>query len=313
VFSHVSYNSAFWDSIQSFLDQSIFTPWRPLSTFREMPEMYQPGGIYRVRAQGEDICMYIGVTDCRLRDPLENLSRSLRQDTVPGHVPHTAGTHLWWRMRQNIRYEISVAPLPSLMPDARLIMKSLALALHRQEYQASPLANYGRLPASSQQELSTLSPPVYFSPQKFQPGAPPLGPLKSFGEYDSRCWGHSIWTPWVPLVQVQRSLPLKPSDRGFFRLRLRRGGIPVFIGYGAIYASLLAQAFRQKGARLTDIECSWVTSSLPNHIGRERLDDLVAGLLLQFHHHPRVQSAQCRIMPGLQDAEWVSHWIARPA
>jgi hypothetical protein len=304
-----------WDCIQSFLDQSIFTPWRPLSTFREIPEMYQPRGIYRIRAQGEEICMYIGVTDSRLRDPLENIRRSLRQDTIPGHVPHTAGAHLWWRMQQDVRYEISVAHLPSLMPDARQSMKSLALALHRQEYQASPLANYGRLPASLQRELSTLPPPVYFSPQKFQPGAPPLGPLKSFGEYDSRCWGHYIWTRWIPLVQVHLpGFPLKPSDRGFFRLRRRSDGIPVFVGYGSIYTSLLARTFRLKSARLSSIECSWVLSTLPNHIARERLDDLLGGLLLQFHHSPgSVRSAQCRIVPSLLDAEQVSHWVARPA
>jgi len=277
--------------IWSVVDQSAFTPWQAFPTFSELPEIRQRGGLYRVRTTGEALWMYIGVTDCPLIEPLINIKRALSDTTLPGHEPHTAGAHLWWCMRQHdIQYDVSVAPFPLLSPLARQWLKSLALALHRQTHRQSPFANYSRLP----EDLGMSDEKGRFPLQRFQPGTPPLGPIASFGAYQSRHWGHYIWTSWVPLVRIQPAsladLPLTRTDRGFFRLRRRSDGSPLFVGHGSIYMTLLDWLFRQKGVPSRDLECSWVRTSLPNHISRERLDDLLAGLLLTFHGFPIAQS-----------------------
>jgi len=281
--------------IQSVFDQSAFTSWQEFSAFCQMPEIRQRGGLYAIRAHGEAAWMYIGATNCLLIDPLVNIKRALSGTTFPGHEPHTAGAHLWWRMRRHdVRYDVSVAPFPLLSPSERLWLKSLALALHRQTHQQSPFANYSRLPY----DLGLSDERVRFSQQRFQPGAPPLGSITSFGAYQSRHWGHYIWSPWIPLVQLQPhslpALPLTRADRGFFRLRRRSDGTPLFVGHGSIYTTLLVWQYRQKEIPLRDLECSWVRTSLPNHVSRERLDDLRAGLLLTFHGFPITQSA-CRV------------------
>ena len=286
--------------IQSIIDQSAFTPWQAFSTFSGMPEVDQQGGLYRVRIAGEMEWMYVGVTDCPLRDPLQNIKRALNDSTLPGHEPHTAGAHLWWRMRhQRVQYEISVAPFPLLSSTMRQRLKSLALALHRQQHRLSPQANYSRLPQDLVDESRRLS------PQRFQPGAPPLGPLTSFGAYSSRFWGHYIWSPWVPLAQVQpaalSALALTRTNRGFFRLRRHSDGEPLFVGYGSIYTNLLAWQFCHREVFLRDLDCSWVCTSLPTHIGRERFDDLLAGFLLARHPFP-IAGAACRTLPDEREA-----------
>ena len=131
--------------IQQVHNQTIWSRWHPLEGCWRGHGLPACGGIYRLRIAGKDDLMYIGETG-NLKQRLAML-KPIYGEEMPYRSPHVAGPHLWARLQASSTvFEMSFAALSCDEP-TRKGVEYLAIALHRERFNRSPSANFGRMVA----------------------------------------------------------------------------------------------------------------------------------------------------------------------
>jgi hypothetical protein len=276
-------------TINALCDESAWTAFQPLEKSWLGSALPDSPGLYRIRLVHEErsSLAYIGQSGKSLKERISSLRHVFVAAQMPYKAPHTAGPALWsWLHRwPNATLEVSVVALPAIPDALRLGLECLALALHRQRSRASPLCQFGRMPAGYAPSSGNDA-KLARSGQRFRggpttqqlpchlPGISPQGPLE--GDPHERVWCGHHWTPWT-------SAGLRPvEEEGLYRLRL--AGQFLFLGQGKLADRLKSMPSLEK------IEYSWVAS--PHWLTHHRLElltDLVAAHLLTQESVPRWQ------------------------
>src|SRR5579859_3141375 len=222
-------------SMQSLIWQlcheDLWLPWHPLR--REQRETELPndqGGLYRIRMQGTDACVYIGETENYKRRLDNELGRSLRAKTMPNGEHHTAAPGLWYLQQTyaNCPLQLSLAPLPGVSTIQRKGLESLAIALERRNAQRSPMLNYGRMPdgLAKPRRMKARN-----APETDDESTAPVGDLldESIQQVLSLHWGGHQWSDWVPVTKLKQE-----RVQGLYRLRFNQGTDLVALGHGTI-------------------------------------------------------------------------------
>ena len=272
--------------IAALCDESAWQAWQPLEGSLLGAALPACGGLYRIRLVHEigQRMAYIGQSG-NLKERVYAL-RHVYGALMPYKVPHAAGPALWsWRQKcPSSRYEVSVAPFPTVPPVLRLGLECLAIALSRQEHQASPLCQFGRMPTGTTSQFLDCH----------RPGLAPHGPL--VGDPHARTWCGQSWSPWIALHRLQ---PL--GNSGLYRLRVPSLDVLVFLGQGKLAERLRAVA------PLQGMECSWVANNTWLHQQRlELLTDLIGAHLRSMAALPLWQFEPSHNGPGGESQQKVS-------
>ncbi|GHP00645.1 hypothetical protein KSF_106920 [Reticulibacter mediterranei] len=225
---------------------------------------------------------YIGQSS-NLKERLGAL-KHIYAEQAPLHTPHFAGPALWqWRQyKPPSRFDVSVAPFPTVPKPLRLGLECLAIALCQQEDGASPLANFGR----TRDEWCAL---WDASPEQRAKEVAPTGSLD--GSPHTEVWCGLEWTPWTPL----RREPLSGVGMGLYRLRVAGCDPLLYVGQGDIAARL-------KASRSTlPLECSWVSGDWTYHRRLELRSTAVGAHLVSLSTVPLWQFEQGSPLGGPAD------------
>ena len=269
-------------NIQALCNESAWGDWYQLEGIWRGTALPGSPGLYRIRLVcNEQVQMaYIGQSGRSLKVRVSDL-RYVYSDTMPYKAPHTAGPSLWaWRHKFPLSsFEVSVACFPDVPDALRLGLESLALAWHRQQYQVSPLCQFGRMP-EGYEPSSGNDARLIKAGKRFRggitstfldchiAGIAPQGDLQ--GDPHALAWcGHS-WTPWIPIQS------LRPArEEGLYRLRVVGLNPLIFLGQGKLAERLRAIQ------PLEQMECSWVSNETwYPHQRLELLNDLIGAHLL---------------------------------
>jgi len=189
------------------MDLLTWSRWYPLEGCWRGMTISALKGLYRIRCHGEDRLDYIGQTGLGLRKRLAML-KGIYGHLMPYRDPHIAAPALWaLRHKSGCEFEVSVAVVEGSTP-WRKDLEAVAIALYRQEYGESPLANFGRiiagyrmssgnnarLDAAGRRFRGGLSSQTTASPL---PSIPPFGPLS--GDPVALNWCGHRWSKWSNL------------------------------------------------------------------------------------------------------------------
>jgi hypothetical protein len=177
---------------------------------------------------------------------------------------------------EEIRLEVSFVPPPDIVKPLRLGLECVALALHRQWYQRSPRANYGRMvPGYNASSFNTArlveqgkrfrGGPTTEVNESHLPGVPPVGSL--LGNPQALDWCGHRWSSWL---RVSDGVPVKQA-KGFYRLRMRGNPVLLYLGHGKIQDRI------KPYERMNQVEYSWTPGTWLDHEYLELTDDLIAG------------------------------------
>jgi hypothetical protein len=172
-------------------------------------------GVYRIRAIGLDILVYIGQTGRNLRERLNDLRRNIYGSIMPYNDPHTASPNLWaWYQEEKYEYECSVANV-NLSKPQRQALEDMLLWKHRVETGKSTLCNYGRF---HPRYLKSRGRKTDFRGYKLPPneqnpsGGLSTAPLHSHGMPNDSDWMGLSWSPFIRFDKgVLKEIPLTKS------------------------------------------------------------------------------------------------------
>jgi len=175
-------------------------------------------GLYRVRHPDYEQLVYIGETGRSTRGRVRALARGAYADEMPYRDPHTAAPCLWAiNDKHGPDFELSVAtPDRATEKQHRKGTEEALIALHRREYETSPVANFGRIiPGYKQSSYSSdgiTGGPL--SNDETEPNSEPgVGPL------DWLNWKNPLADDWMgldwadpdPLSEAYQQIPKQPG------------------------------------------------------------------------------------------------------
>jgi hypothetical protein len=274
-------------SLFLFRAEHLWSDWIPLQeNWNVFPSS---GGLYRIRLDFEEQWLYLGQTS-HLRNRLKMLKNAFR-DEMPYAAPHTAGPALYAyrHLYPDATLEASFCVL-DIPEQTRLAMESLAIALHRQTYQQSPRAQFGRMPtgwkASSGNSAQLVTRgqrfrggPIDYADESHLPDIAPAGPLTN-GAVGNTTWLNLSWSEWVPCAVAST---ICGSSEGIYCISAtEQGSELLFIGQGKIVQRVAAYKKRP-------VFCAWAVGAWYPHQRLAMVTDLVASYVLQTGKIPREQ------------------------
>jgi hypothetical protein len=161
-------------------------------------------GLYRVRHPAYDHLVYIGETGRSIRGRVQALARGTYASEMPYRDPHTAAPCLWAiNDEHGPDFEVSVAtPERATEKQDRKATEEALIALHRREFERSPVANFGRIIPGYRQSG--------YSSDGFVGGPLPEGETESNSEPGV---GPLQWTDWQePLATEWMGLDWSEPD-----------------------------------------------------------------------------------------------------
>jgi hypothetical protein len=197
-----------------------WTDWISLDTPHEVfRQITTEPGVYRIRAIGLDILVYIGQTGRNLRERLNDLRRNIYGSIMPYNDPHTASPNLWaWYQEEKYNYECSVACV-NLSKPHRQAFEDMLLWKHRVGTGQSTMCNYGRF---HPHYLKSRDRKSGFRGYKLPPteqnssGGPSTVPLHSHGMPHDPNWMGLSWSPVIPLDRT--ALEKIPRHKGLYKI-----------------------------------------------------------------------------------------------
>jgi hypothetical protein len=279
--------------------------WYPLSGIGRNRKVPATPGLYRIRRIGREHLDYIGQTGNSLRGRLAML-RGVFADEMPYRDPHIAAPALWaLRHESNCDFEASVVEIAGTEA-WRKGLESLAIALYRQQWLASPTIEFGRMPVgywpSSGNSAKLVAAGKRFKgglSDELHPaqlsGIAPAGPLS--GDPQGTEWAGHEWSVWIPLESGR--LHATTTGSGLYRIRGDDSHRILYVGQGVIANRLLAHAAKRgkpgssQGAILraqSRLEGSWVANPTWEYNHRLELEnDLIAAHVLELGVVPDMQ------------------------
>lgn len=301
--------------IEQITTQAAWSPWQPLEgCWLKGQGLSSDGGLYRIRLSGARELLYVGETG-NLKQRLAMLKPLFDERQMPYRSPHVAGCHLWaLRQSGGAAFEVSCAVLEGMDTPWRKGLEFLVIALHRQNFQRSPAANFGRMPhqrplywkASSSNTaqlaargLRYRGGPTTLPDESHLPGVPPLAPL-AHGNPIGEHWGGHHWSPWMSLGEAKAHVA--QEQEGLYRLRQQHAPHQLlYIGYGQV-----AGQDQARSLKALDVECSWVYGPWFSHQQLELVCDLVADYLLSRLTLPPAQFGLSRFATQIRQGHPIS-------
>jgi len=196
-----------------------WSDWTPLDTpHKVFKQITTEPGVYRVRAVGLDILVYIGQTGRNLRERLNDLRRSIYGSVMPYNDPHTASPNLWaWYQEEKYKYECSVANV-NLSKSNRQALEDMMLWKHRVETGKSTLCNYGRFHPRyiKSRDRNSRFRGYKLPPNEQNPsGGISTVPLYSHGMPIDLDWMGLSWSPFIRLDE--NTFKQIPRTKGLYR------------------------------------------------------------------------------------------------
>lgn len=283
-----------------------WTKWIALNEWKDSDVIPKQSGLYRIRRKDKQHLDYLGQTGMTLRERLSMLNGVYKAE-MPYRDPHTAGPALWAikdlyaRQGQRCEFEVSVCVIEMDAP-GRKGFECLALALHREQFNASPTFNFGAMPPGYRMS-SANNAKLVKAGKRFRGGhegeqAPTReASLPFFGGFKipflEQNWCGLLWNEWC--TEEKALACLKSKDVGLYRIRFQDQLL--YIGEGKIkgrFKAHLAKANKAGHAQaeffgLDKLQFSWAIVDRPKHQLLEFENDLIASYLLQTQQLPWAQ------------------------
>lgn len=279
------------------LPEKVFSwsNWQPLKNCWTNGYLPAVSGLYRIRRISRNDLDYIGQTGTGKMNLSKRLAmlKDIYKKEMPYSDPHTVGPALWALLDQShCQFEVSFLPIHE-SNIYRKGLETLAIALYRQQHQASPNFNFSRMPigyiksSGNTKQLCEAGKRfrggrVNQRTHHHNPSIPPTGSLSQSPCHPYWC-GHQ-WSPWYPLSSVQNYLNV--NEVGVYRIRIVNEPTLLYIGEGKIRLRLQAHYRKVQKQEVNwvfdmPLECSWVSNDSWHKNQREELEnDLIASHLL---------------------------------
>lgn len=220
------------------------------------------------------------------------------RDDMPYKDPHTAAPALWaLRHRDHVDFEVSVCATEGTKAE-RLALEAVAISLHRNEHQRSPLVNFAgqvtgyRLSSGNTAHLVNTGRGFRGGPDPIAASSPSGGIQGSlYHPVTAADWLGLPWSSWLPVDSASIE-----AGRGVYRIR--RSSMPdlVYVGQGKVADRITAHRAKAKppdhpqAVHFTgDLEVAWVDLEIDTRLLLEIENDAIASHWLSHRSAPSAQ------------------------
>ncbi|WAI01365.1 GIY-YIG nuclease family protein [Methanogenium organophilum] len=271
--------------------------WAPLQNYnKELSNLSNTSGLYRIRPIQKDFLMYIGQTGRSLRERMGQLRIYTRSESeMPFNDPHTAAPSLWaWRDAEGWEFECSVASVEFnelTKRDSKQMregFESYLLWRYRLEKGESTLCNFGRFhpqyfkssSRSSGRRGDRLS-----EDEINISGGPSLPPLNLKGSPCNADWMDLDWKGPIPLTKGCGGDC--GNSPGLYKIMF--GDEVVYIGQSSSLKSRLNSHVNKNWEGDPEVAVCMTDVEIREYQLHEWENDLIAGFFSEYNRPPKYQ------------------------